>query len=124
MAEKTSVEVREAKARAAYDASTHPTTDSEQIEKKRRAAVSDAPKRDDRMIAALRREREGLVQAGKDDRVEQVDEQLKLHGYTEAGKSSDKGADKGDDASKDEKSQQARKQPPQGRTTRPQQTTD
>lgn len=32
-------------------------------------------------IAALRRERRGYVQAGKDDRVKQVDEQLKYYGY-------------------------------------------
>lgn len=39
-------------------------------------------KRDDRRIAGLLRERDALVSQGKDDRVEQVDEQLELFGYT------------------------------------------
>jgi hypothetical protein len=39
------------------------------------------PQTDDTMIAALLREREGLVQLGKKDRVAQVDEQLRLRGY-------------------------------------------
>ncbi|WP_425244847.1 hypothetical protein [Streptomyces sp. NEAU-NA10] len=39
------------------------------------------PQTEDTMIAALLREREGLVQLGKKDRVAQVDEQLKLRGY-------------------------------------------
>jgi len=61
---------------------------------------------DERMIAALLREREGLVRRELADRVAQVDEQLKLHGYVE-----------------DEKP--ARKQPPQGRSAKPpQQTAD
>lgn len=34
-----------------------------------------------RMIPALLRERAGLKQAGKEDRVKMVDEQLKLYGY-------------------------------------------
>ncbi|MFE7791312.1 hypothetical protein [Streptomyces sp. NPDC057460] len=37
---------------------------------------------EDTMIAGLLREREGLVQRGLDDRVAQVDEQLKARGYT------------------------------------------
>lgn len=37
---------------------------------------------EDTMIAALLREREGYVQRGLDDRVAQVDEQLKLRGHT------------------------------------------
>lgn len=37
---------------------------------------------EDPMIAALLREREGLVQRGRDERVAQVDEQLALRGYT------------------------------------------
>ncbi|MBW8701881.1 hypothetical protein MBT84_19935 [Streptomyces sp. MBT84] len=36
---------------------------------------------DDVMVAALLREREGLVQSGLTDRIASVDEQLKLHGY-------------------------------------------
>ncbi|MEU5707881.1 hypothetical protein [Streptomyces flaveolus] len=39
------------------------------------------PQTDDTMIAGLLREREGLVQRGLDDRVAQVDEQLRLRGY-------------------------------------------
>ncbi|TFE42497.1 hypothetical protein E3E14_25270 [Streptomyces sp. ICN441] len=37
---------------------------------------------EDTMVAALLREREGLVQRGLDDRVAQVDEQLRLRGHT------------------------------------------
>lgn len=36
---------------------------------------------EDPMVAALLREREGLIQSGLTDRAAQVDEQLKLHGY-------------------------------------------
>lgn len=36
---------------------------------------------EDPMVAALLREREGLVQSGLTDRIASVDEQLKLHGY-------------------------------------------
>lgn len=36
---------------------------------------------EDPMVAALLREREGLVQSGLTDRVTHVDEQLRLHGY-------------------------------------------
>lgn len=61
---------------------------------------------DDKMIAALLRERAGLVSQGKDDRVAQVDEQLKLRGYREEDKPA------------------ARKQAPQGRSSKPQQTGD
>ncbi|MEU8531589.1 hypothetical protein [Streptomyces parvulus] len=39
------------------------------------------PQTEDTMIAALLREREGLVQRGLDDRVAQVDEQLRLRGH-------------------------------------------
>lgn len=37
---------------------------------------------DDTMIAALLREREGMVQLGRDDRVALIDEQLALRGHT------------------------------------------
>jgi hypothetical protein len=56
------------------------------------------------MIAALLREREGLVSQGKTDRVSQVDEQLKLYGYEDA-------------------EANTRKQAPQGRSAKPKQTT-
>ncbi|WP_405841616.1 hypothetical protein [Streptomyces sp. NBC_01518] len=39
---------------------------------------------EDPLVAALLREREGLVQSGLTDRVSDVDEQLKLHGYEPA----------------------------------------
>jgi len=42
--------------------------------------MTDAPQTEDTMVAALLREREGLVQRGLDDRVAEVDEQLKLRG--------------------------------------------
>jgi hypothetical protein len=63
------------------------------------------------MIAALLRERAGLEVRGQSDRVEQVDEQLGFLGYKS---SESKGAAK----------TEARKQAPQGRTTKPQQTGD
>ncbi|GII89631.1 hypothetical protein Ssi03_76210 [Sphaerisporangium siamense] len=37
--------------------------------------------RDEQMIAALKRERAGYVARGETDRVAEVDEQLKKHGY-------------------------------------------
>ncbi|MFJ3786979.1 hypothetical protein [Streptomyces sp. NPDC090093] len=43
--------------------------------------MSDEPQTEDPMVAALLREREGLKQRGLDDRVKQVDEQLKFYGY-------------------------------------------
>jgi hypothetical protein len=42
--------------------------------------MTDAPQTEDPMVAALLREREGYVQRGMDDRVAQVDEQLRLRG--------------------------------------------
>ncbi|PKT71863.1 hypothetical protein CW362_16520 [Streptomyces populi] len=44
--------------------------------------MTDAPQTDDPMVAALLREREGYVGRGMDDRVAQVDEQLRLRGAT------------------------------------------
>lgn len=71
---------------------------------------------DNRMIAALLRERAGLVAQGKTDRVEQVDEQLEHYGYKPDGS-------KSDDSGEGDGKQEARKQPPQGRSARPQQNT-
>jgi hypothetical protein len=48
--------------------------------------MSEEPLTEDPMVAALLREREGLVQRGLKERVAQVDEQLKLRGYTPTGK--------------------------------------
>jgi hypothetical protein len=42
--------------------------------------MTDAPQTEDPMVAALLREREGYVGRGMDDRVAQVDEQLRLRG--------------------------------------------
>jgi hypothetical protein len=42
--------------------------------------MTDAPQTEDSMVAALLREREGLVQRGLTDRVGEVDEQLRLRG--------------------------------------------
>ncbi|MFG2002300.1 hypothetical protein ACGFNU_24420 [Spirillospora sp. NPDC048911] len=41
----------------------------------------DEPQALDPMVAALLREREGYVQRGMDDRVAQVDEQLRIRGH-------------------------------------------
>jgi hypothetical protein len=62
-------------------------------------------KKNDALIAALLREREGYIRAGKEDRARQVDEQLRLQGYKSP-------------------EEETRKSPPQGRTPeRPVQTT-
>ena len=75
---------------------------------------------ENKQVAALLRERAGLEAVGKTDRVALVDEQLRLHGYTPKGVKAE-----GDEGkSKDEGKAAARKQPPQGRSTRPQQTGD
>ncbi|MFD9319291.1 hypothetical protein ACFWDQ_16605 [Streptomyces sp. NPDC060053] len=42
--------------------------------------MSDTPQTEDPMVAALLRERAGYVGRGMDDRVAQVDEQLRLRG--------------------------------------------
>jgi len=42
--------------------------------------MADEPQTEDTMVAALLREREGLVQRGLTDRVAQVDEQLRARG--------------------------------------------
>lgn len=70
-------------------------------------------KPNEKMIAALLRERAGLVAQGKDERVAQVDEQLVHYGYRPDGGKSD-----------EDGKQAARKQVPQGRSSKPQQTGD
>ncbi len=70
-------------------------------------------------IAALLRERAALVGRGKDERVEQVDVELKARGY-EAPKV-DKGDEKKDEAPKP--AEDPKRQAPQGRASRPQQNT-
>lgn len=101
--QKTDAQIREEKTAAAKEA-TKPTS-------------PDATK----MIAALRRERAALEQQGKTDRVAQVDEQLAHYGYTPDDAKSDDKADDG--KSGDDVKAAARKQPPQGRTAKPQQQT-
>lgn len=76
-----------------------------------KAAAKAAQAPNERMIAALLRERAGLVTQGKDDRVAQVDEQLIHYGYRPDGKQDDDGK------------AAARKQAPQGRSAKPQQQT-
>lgn len=44
-------------------------------------APADEPVTEDTMIAGLLREREGYLQRGMDDRVAQVDEQLRIRGH-------------------------------------------
>jgi SAM-dependent methyltransferase len=61
---------------------------------------------DNKMVAALLRERAGYESAGKADRVALVDEQLKFHGY------------------ETEQKPDPKKQAPQGRSAKPQQTGD
>ena len=70
--ERTEVQIHEDKRRAAAEA----------------ADPSAEPRTDDPQVAALLREREGYVTRGLDDRVSQVDEQLRLHGYEEGGEKS------------------------------------
>lgn len=67
---------------------------------------------EDTMIAGLLRERAGYVQRGLDDRVAQVDEQLKLRGYEPPA------GDKGEPAKPS-----TRSTPPKGRRTRSAETT-
>lgn len=47
----------------------------------KRAAALESPDQNEKWIAALLEERRGYVTRGLDDRVKQVDEQLKLRGY-------------------------------------------
>lgn len=67
----------------------------------------------DPRIAALLRERDGLANAGKTERVEQIDAELKVRGY-EPPKSESKPAEV-----VETKKVEERKQPPQGRRTSP-----
>lgn len=73
---------------------------------------------EDTMIAALLRERKGYVLRGLDDRVAQVDEQLKLRGHevTNAKESETKGAD--GDPSGDKGADDASQTPPKNTKTR------
>ncbi|MFG2276968.1 hypothetical protein ACGFNY_45335 [Streptomyces chartreusis] len=68
--------------------------------------MTEAPKTEDPMVAALLREREGYVGRGMDDRVAQVDEQLKLRGHSLEGEPKRAAKDSG------------RTAPPKGRRAR------
>jgi len=60
------------------------TADQVRTAEKREAATPGGPA-DDQYIAALLEERRGYETHGRDDRVAEVDEQLKARGYKEAG---------------------------------------
>lgn len=73
--------------------------------------MTDAPKTEDGMVAALLREREGYVTRGMDDRVAQVDKQLRARGYTPDSETTDGNAT------------ESRAQAPKGRRARRTETT-
>lgn len=74
--------------------------------------------KNERMIAALLRERSGLASQGKTDRVAQVDEQLKFYGYEPAETPAEESPAEAPVEKADPK-----KQAPQGRSAKPQQQT-
>jgi hypothetical protein len=79
--------------------------------------MTDAPKTEDSMVAALLREREGLAQRGLTDRVGEVDEQLKLRGYTPDGERTAEDAPETPEAPGDAESEK-RSAAPKGRRPR------
>lgn len=72
--------------------------------------MAEKPETTDSMVAALLRERAGLVERGLNDRVAQVDEQLALRGHTPPGSSK-------------ESAPAGRSAPPRGRRARSTETT-
>lgn len=60
---------------------TDPTSDTP-------ADETEAPKRDENMIFALKRERAAMKSLGKDDRVAQINEQLAYYGHNPDGEQS------------------------------------
>ena len=84
--------------------------------------MSDTPQTEDTMIAALLRERDGLVQRGLKDRVAQVDEQLKHRGYKAPAKKAAPPAKK-DSAPPAAGEKDPAEQPPAGPTQQAPQTT-
>lgn len=90
--------------------------DLEIAEQKRKAALQGGEGQAKKMVAALLRERAGLVQQDKDDRVAQVDEQLRHYGVEPPS----------DEATEPRVSEDPKKQAPQGRSATPpkQQTKD
>lgn len=79
--------------------------------------MADEPMSADPMVAALLREREGLARHGLDDRVAQVDEQLRLLGYHQPGKKAEQPAEQPAGTPVE------RSTPPKGRRTRRSETT-
>jgi hypothetical protein len=77
---------------------------------------------EDTMIAALLRERAGLVQRGLTERVAQVDEQLAHRGYTPEDGESEQGAAKTPAPAKKTEAA-AKAAPPRGRQARSPETT-
>lgn len=71
----------------------------------RAAAASSDP-----MVAALLRERDGYVQLGLEDRVAQVDEQLRLRDYSPPAAEGDGGKEPRNDPPKDPKTPAKRQQ--------------
>lgn len=71
--------------------------------------MSDTPKTEDSMIAALLRERDGYQRRGLDDRVALVNEQLVLRGYQVQ-------------AAEPEADPEPETAPPKGRATKPRRT--
>lgn len=80
----------------------------------------ETPKTDDPMVAALLRERAGYVgRKGKEDRVEAVDEQLRLRGYSPDGERIPEDGTPGEPQTGTSKTQtEPRSTPPKGRQAR------
>lgn len=78
--------------------------------------MSDEPQTDNPMIAALLREREGLRQRGLADRVKQVDEQLKYHGYEQPRRGSAKEQAPATPPTPEKEQPKGRQQPPAATT--------
>lgn len=74
--------------------------------------MSGEPKTDDRMVAALLRERDSYQRQDKPDRVAQVEQQLRLHGWTQP-----------DQPSEDPAQDASDRTPPRGRRAAPRRTT-
>lgn len=70
--------------------------------------------KDEKMVAALLREREAYVRAGKDDRVASVDKSLEFYGYKV-----DKKEEKKEAPVQRRSVEESRSTAPQGRTQRP-----
>lgn len=83
--------------------------------------MADEPMIEDRMVAALLRERDAYVRQGKPDRVAQVDEQLALRGYSPPKDDTDDKSGSSDTGKGDDKPPASSK--PQGRRAPAKRTT-